>query len=225
MSSRTNNPGIEFPKTNTRFYLHGPVDAEIKAEDADAFSGNEEAFNESQQKEARKSALEAANLTGEMLDDGAPEDEVESSIEPDPEDRAAIDPEEHAEHFIDPHYWLKEDGSVWPWWHLAEGSASVRSRGHKHVVKAEYNKYWQQGSDPGGFYYLRDGFFMRKFFPRLVDALSFIENEIQAQFDFERRIWVAARVRGMPRARQLYVLEHVYYSDRIKACEEFLDTL
>ena len=227
MTDKMIDTRVKFPAAQSRFCLHGPTYKEMEAEEAEIRSITKQILDDIRQREVSKKASKAIRQDGEMLDDGTPEEDVapNSLLEPDSEDRADFDAEEHAEDPIDPHYYYKDDGSVWPWWHLDQGSISVQSRGHVHEVRPEINKYFQIDSDPEGFYYFRDGVHMRKFFPHLVDALVFIEHEIQAQIKFETRIWCSVRVKGMAADQQRYVLDHAFYSDRLALCKEFLSTL
>jgi hypothetical protein len=230
MSDEEHHSSAKFPDDNTRFHLHGPTYSEMKAEEVRTQTEVREIFATIRQREARKVAVAAVTSTGgEMLDDRAPDHDVDPAtlVEPDEDDRAAVDPEELAENPLDfdPDYFFRPDGKVWPWWSIGQDALSVHSRGHNHEIVPEVDKYWQMGSDPEGFYYMRDGVSMKAYFGHLRDAMACVEREIQAQVDFERRLWCTVRVRGMSLQQQRYVLEHAYYQDRIKLCEEFLSTL
>jgi hypothetical protein len=227
MSDEKHHSSAKFPDDNTRFHLHGPTYSEMKAEEARTQAEFRKIFDAIRQWEPRKVAEAAVISTGgEILDDGVPDDDIDPAtlVEPDEADRADINPEELAENPLDfdPNYFFQPDGKVWVWWQLGEDSLSAHSRGHNHEIVPEVDKYWQLGSDPEGFFYLRDGVSMKAYFGHLRDAMACVEREIQAQVDFERRLWCTVRVRGMSLEQQRYVLEHAYYQDRIALCEEYL---
>jgi hypothetical protein len=227
MPDQNQHDSVKFPNHNTRFHLHGPTYQETQAKEVQDQAKITEIFNAIREREIRKVAKATVISTGgEMLNDGVPDDDIDPAtlVEPDDDDRAAIDPEEMAENPLDfdPDYFFQPDGRVWPWWSIGQDTLSVHSRGHNHEIVSEVDKYWQMGSDPEGFRYIRDGSNMKAYFEHLRDAIACVEREIEAQLDFERRLWCTVRVRGMSLEQQRYVLEHAYYQDRITLCEEYL---
>lgn len=219
MSDEKHLSSAKFPDANTRFRLNGPTYSEIKAEEARTQTEVRKIFAAIRQREARKATgTVTSNPVGEVPDDRAPDDDVEpgSPIELSPLDHANVDPDDD--------YFFESEGKVWPWWQLHEDCMLVTSRGHRHEIRADINKHWHQGADPEGFAYCRDDISMGKFFHHLRDAIAFVEAEIQAQFDFEHKIWGKVRAGGMSNDRQHYVIEHAFYLDRIALCEDFLGT-
>jgi hypothetical protein len=124
---------------------------------------------------------------------------------------------------IDGRFYLGGDGLPWVWWIADAGRVYTKDGGHHHEVRHEEYEYAQQDSPPGGYFYFRDGVDMKTYFDHLDDALLYVRKEVEAQFDFESRLWLAFCCTGPRRKERDYILSHPHYNHRLHLIKEALE--
>ena len=124
---------------------------------------------------------------------------------------------------IDGRFYLGGDGLPWVWWIADAGRVYTKDGGHHHELRHEEYEYAQQDSPPDGYFYFRDGVDMKTYFDHLDDALLYVRKEVEAQFDFESRFWLAFCCTGPRRKERDYILSHVHYNHRLHLIKEALE--
>ena len=165
----------------------------------------------------------------QMIDPG---DESESPVTIDRAfiEDCALDPEFDEEdgetvrpHNFDSRFCLRGDGLPWVWFIPTDGGVYSKDGGHHHEVRHEVDEYAQQDSPPNGYFYFRDGVHMKTYFDHLDDALLYVRKEVEAQFEFESRFWLAFCCTGPRRKERDYILSHVHYNHRLHLIKEALE--
>jgi hypothetical protein len=121
-------------------------------------------------------------------------------------------------------FYLRSDGRPWAWFIPTDGGVYSKDGGHHHEVLYEADDDAQQDSPPGGYTYHRDGIDTGAYFDHLDEALTHVRREIEAQYVFEERLWLAFRCSGAVKAQREYVLSHSSYTHRVTLIEEALES-
>ncbi|MCW2238228.1 hypothetical protein [Azospirillum canadense] len=125
----------------------------------------------------------------------------------------------------DPEYYFYSDGSIWVPWALDDRRMCARSKGHRHEIVEEYNKYSHPSFGPDGYLYFRDGEYMGALFSLITDAIEYVEEEINAQVLFDRKLWPTLMGTISAKDRDRILAEKFYQSrlDLVSFAEEGRD--
>jgi hypothetical protein len=125
--------------------------------------------------------------------------------------------------YIDGHFNLRSNGLPWVEWEFKGDSAYTNDGGHYHEILPDLEESTFQDPFPQNFSYYRDGISMRTHFQYLEDALVYVRKEIEAQFLFERKLWMAFWCSGPSKTERDYVLSHAHYRNRNVLIREALE--